>query len=422
VVSWTSNPRQAGDHEQSRRVARAKRRASGLIVAAAVVFVACRIWGSGDGWIGYVEAAAEAAMVGGLADWFAVTALFRHPLGVPLPHTAIIPTRKDDIGRSLGGFVQEHFLDPYDIGERVRAATPSARVANWALDDDNAARVADQLLAAGVGTLRALSDEELGPDVGRVVLDRLGRLDVASLGARALDAAIAEGRHEPLIDAALVGARRWLGDHRNDLRTRFANESPWWLPQSIDERVFTKFYDGVSSVLDEVIASPNHELRRELVKRTQALAESMRSNDATRERVDSWWQEWLASPDTAAWAGGIWAEARRGLLEQATATDSDYPRRARALVERAAHHVLADADLQERIDTRLVQVAGEIAVRSRLTVGEFIASTVARWDASETSDRIELQIGADLQFIRINGTLVGAFIGVLLHAVGDVLG
>jgi uncharacterized membrane-anchored protein YjiN (DUF445 family) len=399
-----------------------RRMAGLLLVGAAVVFLALRIGGLDDGVWGYVSAGAEAAMVGGLADWFAVTALFRYPLGIPLPHTAIIPTRKDEIGRALGSFVEENFLDPAIIGERVAGAHLTQRAAQWAAHPEHGARVADHTVAALVGALRSLSDDEFGGEVGRLIIERLEQLDVATLASHVVSSAIADRRHEPIVDAALVASRRWLADHQRDLRSRFGRESPWWVPESIDDKMFTKLHTGLVGFLDEVIRDPRHELRAELVHRAQALANALASSPSTRTRVEQWRDEWLASPEVAQWASGIWADVRRTLIDQADQAGRPLHRRVEGLVQRGAQRLSSDAELRAKLDARLTTVAGEVALRAQGHVGEFIASTVARWDPIETSDRIETQIGADLQYIRINGTLVGALIGIALHGLGQLLG
>jgi uncharacterized membrane-anchored protein YjiN (DUF445 family) len=399
-----------------------RRLAGALLVVAAIVFVALRIAGLDDGVWGYVSAGAEAAMVGGLADWFAVTALFRHPLGIALPHTAIIPTRKDEIGRALGSFVEENFLDPSVIGERVASAQISQRAAQWASHPQHAERIADHTVAALVGALRSLSDDEFGSEVGRLIIERLEQLDVATLASHVVSSAIADRRHEPIVDAALIASRRWLADHHRDLRSRFGRESPWWVPESIDDKMFTKLHTGLVGFLDEVIADPRHELRTELVVRARSLADALASSPVPRARVEQWRDEWLASAEVSQWASGIWADVRRTLIEQSQHPDRPLHRRVEGLVQRGADRLASDGELRAKLDARLTTVASEVAGRAQGHVGEFIATTVARWDPVDTSDRIETQIGADLQYIRINGTMVGALIGVLLHGLGQLLG
>src|SRR5262245_39229659 len=205
-----------------------------LLLAAAVVFVVTTRHG-GDGWVGYVRAFAEAAMVGALADWFAVTALFRYPLGIPIPHTAIIPRRKDQIGRSLGEFVQDHFLTKEVLTERLRGAHIGRRFGLWLREPENAERAAGAIADAMRGTIEVLDDRDVQDAIGGLVQRRLEATPVAPLVGRAIDVAVEGGHHERLLDAVLSGLSSFLEDNRATFRARLDEESPWWVPEPIDD-------------------------------------------------------------------------------------------------------------------------------------------------------------------------------------------
>ncbi|WP_420639260.1 DUF445 domain-containing protein [Candidatus Poriferisocius sp.] len=321
---------------------RAKRRATGLLVAAAALFVVMRLLTDGHGWSGYVEAAAEAAMIGGLADWFAVTALFRHPLGIPIPHTAIIPRRKDAIGTSLGEFVQDNFFDPDDLARWVADRAPAEALGRWLTDEG---------------------------DAGLVSAPALGRL---------LESLVTGGHHRPLVDAAVDRADRFLVDNYEVLRDRIVAEAPAYTPKVLDHHIFTRLHRGVRGVLADMADNPDHELRR---------------------RIDA----------------GLAAYARRLQTSPARAA------RVEAALVRAGQSLQTDPDLQNRVDRWLVTAVSLLAQHARAEVANVIATTVARWDADDTGARIERRVGRDLQFIRINGTLIGALAGLAIHAVGGLL-
>ena len=240
------------DLVRQRALSTMKRRATSLLVAAAVVFVAARVLEGDHAWVGYIRATAEAAMVGGLADWFAVTALFRHPLGLRIPHTAIVPTRKDQIGESLGEFVQENFLSREVITDKLRQGHVARRLADWLADPAHAAQVADQAATAAGGLLEVLRDDDVSPVIEHAVLSRLRSVDVAPMAGRVLDLMTANGRHQELLDAAVLGIVNLLDARREELRGRFAKQSPWWVPEPIDDRLFDKSFNGLKAFPGEV--------------------------------------------------------------------------------------------------------------------------------------------------------------------------
>jgi uncharacterized membrane-anchored protein YjiN (DUF445 family) len=233
------------DVVRQRELRRMKVFATGLLVAAAAVFVVARANEGGPAWVGYVEAFAEAAMVGALADWFAVTALFRYPLGVPIPHTAIIPKRKDQIGRSLGEFVQNHFLTKEVLTERLHGAHIGRRLGLWLREPENAERAAAAIADAARGTIEVLDDRDVQDAIGGLVQRRLEQTPVAPLVGKAIDVAVEGGHHQRLLDAVLTGLSSFLDDNRATLRSRLEQESPWWIPEPVDDRIFRKIFTGV---------------------------------------------------------------------------------------------------------------------------------------------------------------------------------
>jgi uncharacterized membrane-anchored protein YjiN (DUF445 family) len=413
----------SGDEEErTRDLARMKGRATGLLVAAAVVFVVARVLEGDRTWLGFVRATAEAAMVGGLADWFAVTALFRRPLGLPIPHTALIPTRKDQLGRSLGSFVEQNFLAPDAIAERLRAARVAVRVATWAVAPGNAAVVSRHVSAALAGATDVLRDEEIESTIEGAVVDRVRKVHAAPLAGRLLEIATAEGRHRPLIDAGAVGAVRFLDEHQAVLRERFGTESPWWVPDTVDDRIFTKLFVGLRGFLVEVATTPDHELRGYLDDRLAELVVRLRSDPELLARGEAWKEELLDHPAVRAWTGSLWGELKQTVREQSTDPASTLRRRLESAVAHGGQHLLDDPSLQDKIDRWIEGVVRYVISQEGHQVGELIASTVARWDPDEASERIEVQVGRDLQFIRINGTVVGGLAGLVIHTVGHLIG
>jgi uncharacterized membrane-anchored protein YjiN (DUF445 family) len=411
----------AEDRAKVRGLRRMKTLATSLLVLAAIVFVTARVAGPDEVWVGYVRAAAEAAMVGALADWFAVTALFRHPLGVPVPHTAIIPNRKDQIGDSLGQFVEENFLDPRLLSARLADARLAARAGEWLRQPDNARLVGDQLAAVVRGVTEVLDDELVQEGLAHAVRGRLETVELAPLAGRAVEFAVDGDHHQQVFDSSLVGLARFLNDHRVTFRERVTRESPWWVPESVDDRIFQKLYDAMNRFIADVGGDRSHPLRRDLDERLRALAEALRSSPELGERGEALKAEILEHPEVREWFAQLWTHVERSLLDAADDPGSELRVRFEAALVGAGEALVADPELQARIDDWLVSAVAYVGDQFRGEAADLIASTVQRWDAAETSRRIEVQVGRDLQFIRINGTIVGGLAGLVIHTVSETL-
>jgi uncharacterized membrane-anchored protein YjiN (DUF445 family) len=410
------------DADRATGLRRMKVVATGMLVAAAVVYVVARSDDSGATWIGYVRAAAEAAMVGALADWFAVTALFRHPLGIPIPHTAIIPRRKDQIGRSLGEFVEDNFLTHDVLGERLADAGVGRRLGAWLAQPDNARRAADGLADALRGTLEVLDDAEVQAGLERVIESRVRATPAAPMFGRAIDLAMEGGHHQRLLDAVLVGLGGFIEDNRITFRQRLETESPWWIPESIDNRIFEKIYAAVHSFIGDVGSDPNHEVRHTIDARLRDFATRLGHDPILRAKGEELKDELLAHPDVREWLASLWGEAKRAMITAAGDDRSELRLRMTSSLRSLGERLTLDEELQHKVDDWVLRSVGYVIDHYRNEVSDVIAGTVERWDGDTTSRKMELQVGRDLQFIRINGTLVGGLAGVVIHAVGNVVG
>ena len=399
---------------------RAKAIALSMLVAAAVVFILARSFEDGRAWVGYVRAFAEAAMVGGLADWFAVTALFRHPLRLPIPHTAIIATRKDEIGRGLGEFVRSNFLVPSVLEERVRTFRPAERLATWAAEPTSADRVGELAARAVRAGGRALRDDDVQELLVAQVRARLANVQAAPVLGRTLAVALADGRQALLVDATVDRLSDMLSVQLPDLRTQFQQESPWWVPETIDNRVFARIVDGVERLLADVRHDHGHPVRRSIENGiTKALAD-MQTDPAMIARGEVWKAELLDRPEVAAWVGGAWRDVRTAIEADLADRESDLRVRLDDAIRRAGARLRTDATLAGKVDDAVVRAVLSVAESSGPEVATLIETTVNGWDTEETVDRIETQIGRDLQFVRMNGTIVGGLIGVALHLVAQL--
>jgi uncharacterized membrane-anchored protein YjiN (DUF445 family) len=412
-------PRPAHDEIRRRLLRQGRRRATGLLVAVAVAFVALQLWDSDATWVGYLEAAVAAGLVGGLADWFAVVALFRHPLHLPIPHTAIIVERKDAFGETLGDFVQTSFLTPDIIAERVRAARIVPRVAAWLAEPANAARVARHAADAAVTAADLLRDDEVHRALEDVARRRIETTPLAPLAGKALQVMTEDGRHHDLLDVMLRALDRFLTDNRASLRARFGTESPWWLPEAAEDRIFERLLDGARNVLGEVARNPQHELRVDFDARVRRLVDELQTSPAMRERGEELKHELLAQPELRTWVTRVWDDVKAGLRAQADDPDSELRRRLAETVAAFGHRLLDDPVLAARVEEAVETGVRYVAEQFSDEIGTMVSSTVSRWDGRETADRLELLLGPDLQFIRINGTVVGSLAGLAIHAVGQ---
>jgi uncharacterized membrane-anchored protein YjiN (DUF445 family) len=417
-----------GRSEDERRAAlrRAKRGATGLLGVAAVVYLLTFLADDGEaGVVGFVRAAAEAGMVGGLADWFAVTALFRHPLGIPVPHTALVPRRKDALAASLGDFVTGHFLTAANVRARLADADVVGRVGRWVRSGDVADRLGREVVATSAAALQALKPEDV-TDLALEVLRRdSARRSYAALAGRLLADVTAGGAHRPLLDVALPYLRQSLDDNRDVVRAtvkEVVERGPFLMWLFTTDRRIHKLLDSASELLRDMERDPDHELRAALDRLLRTVADDLRGGGELARRVDALVADVLRDPTTREWVLAVVADGVVALRDTLGDTDGPGPARVAATLREVAERAVDDAAFRARLD-RLLENAVLYVVEHY--AGEFtglIEDTVARWDGPATADRIELAAGRDLQFIRINGTVVGALAGLAIHTVAVLLG
>jgi len=408
------------DLDKLRALRRMKAVALALLLAAAAVFVVTTRNG-GDGWVGYVRAFAEAAMIGALADWFAVTALFRYPLGIPIPHTAIIPHRKDQIGRSIGEFVEGNFLTQEVLAEHLAHARVGERLGILLSRPANAARAGGAGADLLKGTLEVLDDKQVQEGLERVVRARIDATPAAPMLGRIVEVSVEGGHHQRLLDAVLVGVRGFLEDNRGTFRRRLEQESPWWVPDPIDDRIFKKIYAAVERFIDEVAADQDHEVRHTVDRRVAQFAERLQHDPALLAKGEELKHELLEHPEVRAWLESLWLSLKQGMVAAADDPSSELRVRMLAGLQHLGERLANEPDLRYKLDTWVERAVGYLVEHYRSEVSDLFASTVERWDAETTSRKVELQVGRDLQFIRINGTIVGGLAGVMIHFMSGFL-
>ncbi len=396
--------------------------ATALLVAAAVVYVvASRAEDGGPAWVGYVRAAAEAAMVGALADWFAVTALFRRPLGLPIPHTAIIPTRKDQLGAGLGDFVGTNFLSEAVVRDRLRSVGVAARVGGWLTDPDHARRVTDEAATALRGAIEVLSDDDVRAVLEQALLPRLLEAPVGPPLGRLLTRVVEDRAHEGVLQLAIDQVNRWLAENEDVVVDAVARQAPAWSPRFVDEAVALRVYREVVRVAGEVQRDTEHPLRRSVDRFLVQTGRDLQDDLETIHRAEQLKAGLLAHPAVRSAAGDLAGSVRAALLEAVANPDGELRRRATAGVASFGGRLSSDDRLRAKVDGWLEDAAAYLVTTYRDELTATITETVNRWDGEETARKVELAVGRDLQFIRINGTLVGGLAGIGIHALTQLL-
>lgn len=399
-----------------------KGRATGLLLIASAVWIASSLLVSRYPWLAYVRATAEASMIGGLADWFAVTALFRHPMGIPIPHTAIVAARKDQIGRSLGNFVSRHFLSRDVLAARLSSLHVAEHLAIWLSVPENSRTLARHAATGLANGARMLADEDVQELIDRVIEERIRKTEVAPLLGQMLSLLTAGDRHQELLDEAIGLLARAVDQNQELIRERIEEESPWWVPGMVDDRIHRKIVTGLDHTLTAVRDDPNHPLRRRFDDALANFVRKLNESPEVRARAERIKLEILDKEAVRRFSSSIWDDAKAALFRYADAPNAFAPTAIERGLVSLGEAVSRDEALLARIDALIADVALHLVDRYQGEVAQLIAQTVTSWDPEVTSDRVELAIGKDLQFIRINGTIVGGLAGLVIYALAKFIG
>ena len=388
-----------------------------LLGFAALVFIATR---NRDGAWGFVNATAEAAMVGALADWFAVTALFRHPMGIPVPHTAIIPKRKDSLGQSLEEFVTGNFLTVENARERVVHADVVRRIGRWLTQEQHSAQVITELAKASSRALVAVRDDDVRDFVEHTFVPRIVHEPMSPVVGHLLESVVADGAHHGLVDIALVEAHEWLRKNEETVGSIVGARAPWWSPGWLDEKVIARVQQEALSWVADVRDRPNHPARAALDDLLAQLARDLQHDLDTIARAEALKVRVMTHPQIGASAVAVWDAVRTALLGALDDPGGQLRRRGVGALSEFGERLLNDPDLRHRVDGYAADAIGFVVSTYGHEIAKVISATVDRWDGKEAAERIELHVGRDLQFIRINGTIIGGLAGLIIHTL-DVL-
>jgi uncharacterized membrane-anchored protein YjiN (DUF445 family) len=396
--------------------------ATALLVAMVIALLAANALLDRWPWLGAVRAFAEAALIGGLADWFAVTALFRRPLGLPIPHTAIVPTRKDEIGRALARFIRDNFLVREAVERRLARADLAVRLGAWLSKDENAARVTRDLGAALDWLLRASDGNELRNGLGTILRGAFDAVPVSSGFAALLEVLLSGAHAQTLIDKLVELARAQLESQRVMIRVRIHERSPWWLPKFVDQQIFDDLVGGLEQILDAIANDPRHPARTEIADALKSLKDSLAHDPALAARSRALQTEVIEHPAVRAYAHDLWqrldTDLHGALADPRSTLRLGVEREIRGIGTALA----SEPAVAARLNAWLEQVLLYLVENYRDPLSEIVSETIEQWDPGATSRRIELAIGTDLQFIRVNGTVVGGLVGLLLYLGWRLLG
>ena len=409
------------DADRRRRLVRMKLFATGLLMAMAVVFVIAHLLEPRHPWAGYLRAAAEAGMVGALADWFAVTALFRRPLRLPIPHTAIIPNRKDAIGASLSDFVATNFLSEQVVRDKLGRLTIGARVGEYLATPAGAARIIGEIAGAATGLMSALSDEQIARLLESLARKKLAELRVGPPLGRILTEVFSRGDHHAVVDTLVDRLHTWIQRNPSTIVEIVQGRAPVWTPKFIDAKIADRVYREVAAFIAAVRSDPDHRVRQALDAYLQDFAADLQTDPAMMARADAIKDRVVADAGVRQLAGSAWQSVKQTLLAAVADPDSELRRSAVLALQHFGDRLIAEPELAASVDGRIADAAGYLARNHARSITAVIDETIARWDGEATSRKIELQVGRDLQFIRINGTVVGSLAGLVIYTLAQWL-
>jgi uncharacterized membrane-anchored protein YjiN (DUF445 family) len=413
----------AADAERRRALRRMKAVALSFLIGATVIFLLCT-WAQSNGaagWVGYVRAAAEAGMVGALADWFAVTALFKHPLGIPIPHTAIIKRKKDQLGEGLGAFVRENFLSPQNVETKLRDAEVAGRMGKWLSERGHAERVAGETATVLRVLVEMLRDEDVQQVLDRMIVKRIAEPQWGPPVGRVLNEMLVAGRQEALIQLLADRAFEWSLNAGEIIERVIERDSPQWSPRWVDHLVGDRIHRELMDFTDKVRRNPDHELRRSATRFLFEFADDLQHDEATIQRAENVKEQIMARDEVTRAAETAWSAAKRIILESVDDPSSTLRERIADSVVRIGESLRDDIDLRDKVDNWIVRAAQHLVGEYGAEITTIITDTIERWDADEASSRIELHVGRDLQFIRINGTVVGSLAGLIIYSIAQLL-
>lgn len=409
-------------HEQSQlaQLNKTRRIATGLLVLMTLIFFGARLLQGTYPGLSYVSAFAEAAMIGALADWFAVTALFRRPLGLPIPHTAIIPRNKDRIGESIANFLEENFLTRQVLREELAHIDCAGIASGWLNQPQNSRAVAQEAVAMVPMALRMVEDDDIGRFLQSALAQSTRTTKFAPMLAEVLTVLVAGNRHQILFDRLVEAAASSLEKNKPYLRQKVHDRSPRWMPKIIDDRLFERLVDGAQDILQEML-DEDSQWRLRFRRTIEELIGNLRESPEYEEKVAQAITQGATHPLLRSYINHVWTEVRQRLLADATSEDSVMVIKLDNAIRAFSQTLTEDVIVRDKLNSWAREFAADAISGRRDMIAGLIKRVIRKWDADTVSRKLELHVGKDLQYIRINGTLVGGLVGLLLHAITSFL-
>lgn len=395
--------------------------ATALLLLAAALHVGLRMLPDPGFAVRLALAGSEAAVIGALADWFAVTALFRHPLGLPIPHTAIVPNNQGRIGEGLRHFVERHFLDPAIVAEKLRLAEPVEVAAHWLRQPDNAHRLAASVVAAGPDLIRAVENDDLRRFVSTAFGRQLREVAISPMLGKAIALLLSSGQHRPLVERIVAAGIVFIDRHEGQLQVTVEQKSAWWMPKSVDRRISHSVVESLKQMLRDLL-DPASPASRELDAAVAGFARGLENSAAVQAQFEQLKNRVVEQPEIERWIQELWTRLRDETLGDLESADSRTTRWVASSLQSIGETLENDSGLRAKLNALIQQMPYGVIEPTRDGVGRFLVAVVRSWDARTISDKVELALGADLQYVRISGTIVAAIVGSALFLLTELTG
>lgn len=405
------------DQERARGLRKMRTLALSLLILATLIFLATHIFTDNSGAWGFVSRASEAAMIGAIADWFAVTALFRHPLGLPIPHTAIIPRKKDTLGASMSAFVAANFLHAEAVSTKIRSAEVSHRAGVWLSRSDNRDLVVDRAAGGLEYVLARIDDESVVALTENVIIPRLVATRKTPVLAQLLRQVVLDGAHHKLVDLIVAEAYSWLSENPQVIDEIVHNRAPSWVPEFVNEQLSNRLQREVLGWVADVRDNEYHKARQALDAWLVDLSDDLNADTPLSEKAEDIINDLLSQAGVVDSVLEIWSSLKQLLRQAIIEPDGEVRGRITELIGEFAERLQTDSQFAAKIDDQIATTAGDLAESFGPEIASVISDTIERWDAKEAAERIELYVGKDLQYIRINGTVIGALVGLVIHTI-----
>lgn len=392
-----------------------------LFFIMAVVYIVCEAFLGNQSWAGYLKAFAEAGMVGALADWFAVVALFSHPLGIPIPHTDLIESSKKKIGENLGGFVTDNFLTADAIKPRLANLQIAQRLGEWLLNDKNRKRTSDELIRIAKEALLKLDDKDVAAIINKQASSLVEKIPTHKLVGEGLARVVENNMHQDWITTLTTYLRDFLEQNHDLVKQKVKDESHFLIPGFVDNMIAEKITTGGTRYMDEITNNLEHPVRKQITVKLKEIAKDIQEKGEWAARLENLKQEWLSPQHMEEYSNMIWKYIRKKITDDLNESSSGIAKYLDKVLKEMGESLATDTLRQQRIDQFVQIQAYKLIIKYKKNAGEMISQTVANWPSRQLSEKLELEVGKDLQFIRVNGTLVGGIVGLIIYTLTKLL-